>query len=102
MLTAYGPSMGTTINAIPVRLARGDAKIGFRQISELKPVEGIDIVGMGCKRLANVEHHLCIPCCIASSTITASASAIVVHFQNSSGLRSINGVEDVERYFALG
>ena len=53
VLTAYGPSMGTTTNAIPVRLergepadvARGDAEIGFQQVSELKPVEGIDIVG---------------------------------------------------------
>ena len=32
-------------------------------------------------------------CCIASSTITASASTIVVHFQNNSGLRSISGVD---------
>jgi hypothetical protein len=34
---------------------------------------------------------------MASSTITASASTIVVLFQNSSGLRSISGVDDVER-----
>ena len=35
------------IPAIPVGeiVARGDAEIGFQQISELKPVEGIDIVG---------------------------------------------------------
>jgi hypothetical protein len=52
---------------------------------------------MGSKRLTRVRHHLCIPCCIASSTTTASARTIVVHFQNSSGLRSISGVEDVER-----
>jgi molybdate transport system substrate-binding protein len=26
-------------------VARGDAEIGFQQTSELKPVEGIDIVG---------------------------------------------------------
>jgi molybdate transport system substrate-binding protein len=26
-------------------VARGDAEIGFQQLSELKPVEGIDIVG---------------------------------------------------------
>ena len=35
------------IPAIPVGeiVARGDAEIGFQQISELRPVEGIDIVG---------------------------------------------------------
>ena len=26
-------------------LARGEAEIGFQQMSELKPVEGIDIIG---------------------------------------------------------
>src|SRR5258705_139753 len=44
-LTAYVPSMGTTIKAIPIRLERGDAEIGFQQVSELLPVQGIDIVG---------------------------------------------------------
>ncbi len=35
------------IPATPVGeiVARGDAEIGFQQVSELKPVEGIDIVG---------------------------------------------------------
>jgi molybdate transport system substrate-binding protein len=35
------------IPATPVGeiVARGDAEIGFQQMSELKPVEGIDIVG---------------------------------------------------------
>ncbi|MGB8401547.1 substrate-binding domain-containing protein [Bradyrhizobium sp.] len=35
------------IPAVPVGeiVARGDAEIGFQQISELRPVEGIDIVG---------------------------------------------------------
>ena len=35
------------IPAVPVGeiVARGDAEIGFQQISELKPVEGIDIIG---------------------------------------------------------
>jgi molybdate transport system substrate-binding protein len=35
------------IPATPVAeiVARGDAEIGFQQISELKPVSGIDIVG---------------------------------------------------------
>jgi molybdate transport system substrate-binding protein len=35
------------IPATPVGeiVARGDAEIGFQQISELKPVDGIDIVG---------------------------------------------------------
>jgi molybdate transport system substrate-binding protein len=35
------------IPATPVGeiVAHGDAEIGFQQISELKPVEGIDIVG---------------------------------------------------------
>jgi molybdate transport system substrate-binding protein len=35
------------IPATPVgeTVARGDAELGFQQISELKPVEGIDIVG---------------------------------------------------------
>jgi hypothetical protein len=32
---------------------------------------------------------------MASKTTTAHASAIVVHFQNSNGLRSIRGVADV-------
>ena len=36
-------------------------------------------------------------CCQASSTITTSASAIDVVFQNSSGLRSISGVDEVVR-----
>ena len=52
---------------------------------------------MGNKRRSSAMRHLCIPCCMASSTITASASTMVVHFQNSSGLRSISGVDDVER-----
>jgi ABC-type molybdate transport system substrate-binding protein len=36
------------IQATPVGeiVARGDAEIGFQQLSELKPVEGIDIVGL--------------------------------------------------------
>ena len=43
------------IPATPVGeiVARGDAEIGFQQVSELKPVEGIDIVGpcrMSCRR----------------------------------------------------
>ena len=38
-----------------------------------------------------------IPCCIASSNTTASASTMVVDFQNNSGLRSISGVDEVLR-----
>ncbi|EPJ75892.1 hypothetical protein CFII64_28774 [Pseudomonas sp. CFII64] len=36
------------IQATPVGevVARGDAQIGFQQLSELKPVEGIDIIGL--------------------------------------------------------
>ena len=34
-----------TRRAIVSRLARGDAEIGFQQISEMLPVPGIDIVG---------------------------------------------------------
>lgn len=38
----------TMIPATPVGevVARGDAEIGFQQLSELKPIEGIDIIGL--------------------------------------------------------
>ncbi|MDD1968723.1 substrate-binding domain-containing protein [Pseudomonas putida] len=41
-------SKSQMIPATPVGevVARGDAEIGFQQLSELKPVEGIDIVGL--------------------------------------------------------
>src|SRR2546428_439432 len=61
VVTAFGASMGNAPDSIPSRLqrgepvdvvivadsavARGDAEIGFQQISELLPVPGIDYVG---------------------------------------------------------
>jgi ABC-type molybdate transport system substrate-binding protein len=63
VITAFGPSMGTTENTIPIRIARGEsvdvlimvgsalivargeADIGFQQVSELLPIRGADLVG---------------------------------------------------------
>ena len=43
VITAYGPSMGTTVNAIPVRLARG---------------EPADVLIMGCAGMAGCRGDL--------------------------------------------
>ena len=57
LATSWGPSMGNTPDAVPLRIqrgepidvgavvARGEAEIGFQQISELKLIAGIDLVG---------------------------------------------------------
>jgi len=45
LVAVWGPSMGETSGAIPKRLARGEADLGFQQVSELLPVQGIYFVG---------------------------------------------------------
>ena len=45
LVTTRGPSMGDSPEAIPARLARGEAEIGFQQVSELIHVAGVTFVG---------------------------------------------------------
>ena len=45
LITVRGPSMGDSPEAIPTRLARGEAEIGFQQVSESIHVAGITYVG---------------------------------------------------------
>src|SRR5436190_5779599 len=45
LLTTRGPSMGDSPEAIPARLARGEAEIGFQQVSGLIHVAGVTFVG---------------------------------------------------------
>ena len=45
LVTVRGPSMGDSPEAIPARLARGEAEIGFQQVSELIDVASVTFVG---------------------------------------------------------
>ena len=45
VVTMRGPSMGDSPEAIPTRLTRGEAELGFQQVSELIHVRGVTFVG---------------------------------------------------------
>ena len=45
LVTIRGPSMGDSPESIPTRLTRGEAEIGFQQVSELIHVAGVTFVG---------------------------------------------------------
>lgn len=68
---------GRMIPADPVGevVARGDAEIGFQQLSELKPVKGIDIVGLLPDSLQLVTPYSAGK--VAASTHPEAASAFI-------------------------
>ena len=45
VIFSFGAAMGNAPDAIPTRLARGEAELGVQQVSELVPINGIDYIG---------------------------------------------------------
>jgi molybdate transport system substrate-binding protein len=68
-------------------VARGDAEIGFQQMSELKPVAGIDIVGPlpgDLQRVTTFSAGI-----VAGTKAPAAARALVVFFSSPAAVAAI-------------
>jgi molybdate transport system substrate-binding protein len=73
----------TTLSGVPVGpfIARGDYEIGFQQLSELKPVAGIEIVGLIPK---SAQLATTFSAGIVNQTNNPAASRSLIHFLASS------------------
>ena len=83
-------------------VARGDAEIGFQQISELKPVAGIDIVG---PLPADVQKITVFSAGIASVSKEPEAGKAVIRFLASPAARDAivnSGMEPITAAATVG